>query len=847
MNISERWRDIDRVVDGALDLDPPLRAAFVARACADDDELCAEVERLLRSCEQARGFLEQPAFEYVAPLVTAEPASDVAEGMRVGPYRVVAEIGRGGMGSVYVAERDDDQYRQRVALKLVRRGLDGDQRILRRFMEERQILASLEHPNIARMLDGGVTTEGLPYFAMEFVEGTPIDRYCDARLLSVEGRLRLFCRVCDAVQYAHQRLVVHRDLKPSNILVTKDGIVKLLDFGIARLLADDAAPGDSPGTRTDVPMMTPAYASPEQIRGGALSTSSDVYSLGVLLYELLAGQRPRGDGGRIWQEVALVHTDDEAERPSVALRKDALAAGVAAGARGTTAGRLQHNLQGDLDTIVLTALRTEVERRYQTAEGLGADVQRYLAGHPVWARRDSWSYRTQKFVRRHRIAVAAGAAFVVLLLGFTAVTRVQSTRIARERDKAEQVSSLLAGLFTTSDPYAGRGREVTARDLLDSGALRVDRDLRSQPGTRGAMLAVIGRAYYGLGRYADARRMLERSIVLRRAELGEADTSVARTSNLLATVMLDQGNYIAAESLYRQTLVVRRRLLPPAHPDVASTLRGLALAHRARGDHARAEPLLREALSIQRRQRPPNALDIAATLTALAHLRRDAGDYAAAEPLYRRVYSLRLTKLGGRHPDVANSIVNIGGVLAAMGNYAAAEPLLRQGIASKRLSLGDEHPDVATDMGALASLLHNKGDATAAESVYREVLRRQRRLLPGGHSRTAHTLIGLGNVLVARGAAVEAEPLLREALAIVRGVLPAAHPRVAEAQLMLGRCLVSQARYDAAEPLLVGSFTSLLAAVGGRDRRTLESLVQVVDLYERSGQNEAAARYRAMR
>ena len=845
----ERWLEIDRIVDVALDLAPDERASYLVAACAHDATLRADVERLLRSCVAAADFLERPAAEYAAPLVSSvtsvTAATPPVEGTRVGPYRIVGEAGRGGMGVVYVAERDDDQYRRRVALKLVRRGLDDDGSLVRRFVEERQILATLEHPSIARLLDGGVTSDDLPYFAMEYVEGTPIDRYCDERRLTLDARLGLFGSVCDAVQYAHRRLVVHRDLKPSNILVTEGGEVKLLDFGIAKLLAPDAAGHRAPDTRTGMRRMTPEYASPEQLRGDAVSTASDVYSLGVLLYELLAGRRPHDAAGRSTHEVARARTEDEVTRPSVALGRGPNAA-AAAQARSTNPDRLRRRLAGDLDTIVLAAMRAEPERRYGSAEQLGADVRRHLAGLPVSARRDTWPYRAHKFVRRHRVGVGAAAIIVLLLAVSTVTTRLQSARIARERDTAAQVSGFLVDLFNAADPYGSAGREITARVLLDSGAARVARDLGGQPEVRADLMATMGRAYYGLGQYGEARRLLEQALALRQSALGDTDTSVARTTNLLAQTMLDQGDYVGADSLYRRALELRRRLLGATHLDVAQTLRGLALTRRARGDNAGAETLLRQALAIQQSRRA-GPLDVATTLNALAHVHRDGGRYAAAESLYQQVYDMRRTRLGDEHPDVANSIVNIGAAIASAGDYDRAEPLLRRGLESKQRSLGDEHPDVATDMSGLANLLHRKGDLARAESLYREVLRRQRRLLPAGHSRTATTLLGLGTVLVARDVSIEAEPLLREALAIERRVLPAADPRIAEVQRALGQCLVRLGRDRDAEPLLAESFTSLQAAWGSNDPRTLELRQSIVEMYERLGRTDDAARYREMR
>ena len=470
----ERWKLIEPLLDAALELPLEARGAFLASACGDP-VLRAEVELLLASCARAEGWLTRSAPDLYAGLIAELDTPGAAEGARIGPYRIVGEAGHGGMGTVYIAERDDDQYRKRVALKVVRGGPGLDSQLVRRFVEERQILASLDHPNIARLLDGGVTGDRSPWFAMEFVGGLPLDRYCDAHRLSIERRLALFLDACNAVQYAHRNLVVHRDLKPSNILVTDTGEVKLLDFGIAKLLAQSAAADRSPVTQTELRLLTPEYASPEQVRGEPVSTTSDVYSLGVVLFGLLTGGRPHQHAGRALERAVL---EEEPERPSaVAIRAPV----EAAAARGLTPERLRRRLRGDLETIVLMALRKEPERRYLTVEQLAGDLRCYLDGRPVTARRNSWAYRAGKFVARNPGGVAAAIGLTVLLVGFGVVTAAQSARTARERDKAKQLAGFLTELFAAPDPWRNRGQSVTAREMLDSGAVRLDRQLRDQP------------------------------------------------------------------------------------------------------------------------------------------------------------------------------------------------------------------------------------------------------------------------------------------------------------------------------------------------------------------------------
>src|SRR5262245_56368970 len=436
-----RLRQVLDAADRALELEPGERTAFVERCCAEDPSLGAELKALLASAEFATP-LDGTAAAYVEPLLIAGPPLDAlpAAASRIGSYRILGQIGRGGMGAVYLAERADDQYRKHVAVKLLPTFSASDEQPVRRFLEERQILAALEHPDIARLLDGGVTPEGLPWFAMEYVEGAPIDRYCDDHCLTIEQRLELFRRVCAAVQYAHRNLVVHRDLKPANILVSNDGRVKLLDFGIAKLLGGDGAGGPPAVTLTDERLMTPRYASPEQVTGGAVSTASDVYALGVLLHELLTGRDPYRLPSEQSFEVVQAILEREPERASVSASRAAADydPAVVARARGTTSVRLRRHLMGDLDMILLTALQKHPARRYGSVEQLQADLERHLTGLPIAARGDGRLYRARKFVRRNTVGVVVAAIFALVVVGFVGLTSVQAVRIRAEARHARE-------------------------------------------------------------------------------------------------------------------------------------------------------------------------------------------------------------------------------------------------------------------------------------------------------------------------------------------------------------------------------------------------------------------------
>ena len=482
---TDRFRRVDTIFDAALDLPPDEQTAFIDRECGDDEALRAEVLELVRAYHQADSLLDAPAARVAAPLLDASAALAGPVPERIGAFRVVREIGRGGMGRVFLGERADGEFEQRVAIKLIQHGTPG---VLRRFIEERRILALLEHPGIARLVDGGLTPSGLPYFAMELVEGEPIDRYCERRGLTLDQRLELFGRVCEAVAYAHRRLVIHRDLKPSNILVTADGQVKLLDFGIAKLLGP--APADE--TRTFLSAMTPEFAAPEQIRGAAVSTATDVYALGVLLYLLLTGERPYDLRGKSPAEIERIVCDDPPPRPST-----------------QAPARRRRALRGDLDLIVMTALQKAERRRYQSPAALAEDLERFRRGEAILARPDSAGYRLGKFVGRHRVAVGLPALLVAALAGAAGREGVLRGRAEAEARKAREVEQFLVGVFDVADPNGLEtpdGGSVTARELLDRGARRIDSSLAGQPEVQAELRSVLGRVYTNLGLYDRPRR-----------------------------------------------------------------------------------------------------------------------------------------------------------------------------------------------------------------------------------------------------------------------------------------------------------------------------------------------------
>lgn len=793
----DRWQEVKAVLDGVLERHPSERTTFLELVCGRDRALREEVESLLAIEQETSGFLAAPVF---GPF--RDQADILKEGERLGAYRVLRKIGHGGMGSVYLAVRADDAYEKRVAIKVL--GLGTAEEIGRRFRAERQILANLDHPNIAKLLDGGADENGRPYLVMEYVEGRPIDEHCADGALPLRERLELFQKVCAAVHFAHQNLVVHRDLKPANILVSPDGDPKLLDFGIAKLLD----PGRHDPTFTEIGLrpMTLEYASPEQVAGETITTASDVYSLGVLLYRLLTGRSPYEEAqGRQALERAVREIDPPWPSEVVKEREEA------------------RRLAGDLDTIVLRSLSKDSERRYASAEQLAADVRRHLDGLPVLARPDTVRYRTGKFVRRHRLGVSSAAAVLLIILSFgIAMTFLyrkaveERRRSEAERERAEEVSEFLESLFAINDPGLSRGETITAREVLDRGAEQIIQDLETQPEVRAELMDTMGRAYRSLGLYTPARDLLERSLSLRRAHLDRDDPRIAESLHALAVLLRQTGDDGAAEPLVRAAVEIQVRFYGEEHAETLRGLNNLASLLEARGELGPAEDLYRRVLHLKRQTLGDEHEDVARGLNNLATLLYSKGDLAAAEPLYREALTIRRKIYGRRpHPEVAANLNNLAALLGDRGDAERAERLYREALEMRRELYPEPHLDIARNCSNLASLLRDRGDLAAAETLYREALS-VADAIPEvqEHPIRAVILRNHADLLTETGRPAEAEPLAREALSIFRKAEPPQPMRIADAESVLGGCLAAQGRTAEAEPLLRGSLEILKDARG---------------------------------
>ena len=774
-NSAER---LQHVFITALAYPPKERAAYLDDACSDDPALRKEVESLLAADAEADkgAFLQNPGV-HLKP--EEEVQTETLEDQQIGPYRILEPLGQGGMGRVFLAERED--VGTQVALKLVPGNFISPE-IRQRFLFERRVLARLNHPNIARLLDAGVTEDDMPYFVMDVARGEPITEYCNHRHLSVEARLALFMTVCDAVQYAHQRLIVHRDLKPQNILVGDDDSgmaqVKLLDFGIAKLLAEEE---DASLTKTGMRVMTMRYAAPEQILGDTITTATDVYALGLLLYQLLTGQHPYNLEG-LPHEISRAIVETAPKKPSTAVKEvshsgddtDTISID-----RSTTIEQLQRRLRGDLDVICLKALEKEPERRYQTAEQLQADIRRYMSGLPVIARAPTVGYRVQKFVSKNRVAVV-----VVLLVSVAifsslgaALWQAQRARAAAETARAEahtaeQVKTYLVEVFKTANPWeVPMGDELTARELLARGAERIE-SLEDEPIVQAELLGVLGEAYGGLGVNEEARTLMERALATRKAVYGEEHAEVATGMAGLAGLLFEIGSYEEAEPLYRESLAMRRRLLDANHNDMAASLNDLAAVLNSMGRQEEAEPLLRESLAIQRHIHGEEHHTIAVTMANLAGVLRSREQYDEAEALYRDALAIQRSQLGEEHPNVAVTLMSIVLVLRAQERYEEAEPLLRESLAMRVRLFGEEHDNTAGARHQLGRLLMDMNRPEEAEPLFRDALRVSQKVNGAQNWKTAVATVGLGRVLTALGRYEEAELHLSNAYAFYESGAP---------------------------------------------------------------------------
>ncbi len=860
----DRWDEVDRIYGQALGLAVEERHPFLVEVCAGDTELLDTVSRLLLSSDQAADVLVGPGTELLRAALTrgddAEVWTALAPGTSVGRYRLVREIGRGGMATVYAAERADGAFERRVAVKILR-GVDSEE-LGRRFVTERQILSSLSHPNIARLLDGGSMETGRPFLVMELVEGEPITSWADRRRMGIGERLRLFLQVVDAVQYAHGRLVVHRDIKPSNVLVDADGHARLLDFGIAKLLEEsvDEASHTRPATR----WMTPEYAAPEQILSRAVTTATDVHALGVLLYELLTGRRPFGGDGRVGFDLERAICEEPPIAPSSAI--SATVAGRAgrgrastpedvAAARGSTTARLARTLAGDLDAILSKCLRKQPEDRYRSAQELRDDIGRHLTGFPVRAREGLRAYRARKFLGRHRLAVSAAATVGVVLLGSAALlarlqaeTAVQrdlaaeaAARAETEAENARLVIDFMADVFRGRDPNQAPPDTITARELLAWGTERVEAEFSDRPAVQADLMLVLGDAHFNLGQFDEGMRLAEHAVELLRSTFGSRSPEVAEGLGRLGDLQRQARELSLAEASYSEALDI---LLDAGggqdrHRSTYA-LQGLGMTLAAEQRPDSAEVLLRRALALG--PHDPHDAAYVGRLLGLAYVLRHAGKLAESEALYEEGIPAYRRLSERRDGQLAIHLNNLAYLHRVKGDWDDAVELYREALEISAPLYGRGHPNTLLVANNLAGALQEMGRDDEVVAVLAESAEAAEKQWPNGHWRAAVARGAVGDALLRQGRLDEAEPYLRaEATYLERELGPLhdwtsfAYARIAVIDLLRGDTARGRAFLD-----------RLHAYLGGHEL-TADNVGQLVTFLYVLGDTGPAEQYRRFR
>jgi eukaryotic-like serine/threonine-protein kinase len=856
----ERWRVLSPYLDQALELPTDQRGDWLKSISSRDAALAADLQAMLSQqavVEESR-FMDRALLD---PRTTLAPSM---AGHVLGNYRLVSMIGEGGSGSVWLAERCDGRYQGRAAVKLLNRSLIGAVGE-ERFRREGTILAQLRHPQIAHLIDAGISSTRQPYLVLEHVDGVTIDRFCDQQALGIDDRIRLFLHVLEAVAHAHANLVVHRDLKPANVLVSTDGQVKLLDFGIAKLVQGDAkrepvAAESSAVSREIGRALTPEFAAPEQVSGGAVTTATDIYALGILLYVLLTGDHPAGDAVRSPETLLRAILLSDPPRLSEAVeRAGTRDATVNLASRyGTTSARMSGHLRGDLDAIVALALKKDPTQRYSSVTAFADDLRRFLRREPVSARADTIRYRAGKFLQRHTAGVAAITAVGALIVALTAVytIRISAQRdlAQREKAKAVKVGELLMTLLTSADPIRGGPADPALRALLDNGAEQVQKELSGAPELQAEMLTMMGRTYRRLGVYDKAERLLQQALASGRQVYGGEDVRLAQTLQDLGIVLGDRGDYIAASRDLEEALAMRRRLLGRDHSEVAITLAELGRIYQDQGRNDRAEPIHREALAIRRAALGDEHRETAVSSSDLASVLRLNGDLDTAERLLRQSLAINRKTRGEEHPNTATSLHDLALIGATRGDYASAEGELRTALAMQRKGLGGRHPLVAITLNNLAHVLvalHRPGEAAAALDEALDIVRPA---LGSEHQLVAIISINRGAVYLAQNQPREAESLLRPALQLrsrAPGVVPNRRRAfvdddwsIGATRSLLGASLAGLQRFDEAESMLLAARRDLEEAPGTRPEQIAITVDRIRNLYIAWGKSDRVAAYR---
>ncbi|HYI97117.1 MAG TPA: serine/threonine-protein kinase [Bryobacteraceae bacterium] len=862
---ARRWERVQALFHTVVELGPEQRTQALQRECAGDPALMTEVLRMLEADARSAGLLDAGLPQIADQMLPATPMGR----RNISPWEIRHILGEGGMGTVFFAVRPD--LGTSAAIKVLRDSWLSPAR-RERFAHEQYNLAQLDHPNIARLLDASTLEDGTPYFVMEYVEGLHLDEYCDVHGCGMRERLRLFRSVCEAVQFAHGRAIIHRDLKPSNVLVTSNASVKLLDFGVAKRLDEFGLVSDL--TRTGLRMLTPAFAAPEQLRGEPAAMGADVYSLGVILYRLLTGRLPFDDLRRDL-DLAALSLNRDVVRPSLVARR----VQQKGNARVRGISRASWN---DLDVICLKAMHNDAGQRYASAEALRRDIDHYLAGEPLEARPDTHWYRTRKFVRRHRIVVAATglsllAASVLIVLFMTRLSAERNAAIA-EVARTQRIQHFMQNLFDGGDPDAGPSHDLRVAALLDKGvqeAAALDKD----PDIQAELYQNLGNIYRKLGDLSRAEMLFNTALRKRRQLSGDSSAAIAETTAMLALLRVDQAKLDEAERLAREAVAISRGALPPEHPTIAIATEGLGRVLEEKGKYADSIPVLEEAVRLRSSPRTSGS-DLAGALYELANAYFYAGKYKDAEAINHRVLKINREIYGAQHPRVAEVLVNLGAIQQDTGNYPEAEkyqrealgitrtffgethyrtaagftlvarslvyqkkfdeaaPLLRDAIAVQERVFGRVHPRVASAVNELGTVALQKGDPEGAKKQFRRMLEIYKVVYPEGHYLIGTATSNLGSAFMASHDNVEAEKLFRRAIAVFARTLSVDHLNTAIARVKLGRTLLRQRRFAEAEAESSAGYNILRKQMNPSVTWLNSARADLVEIYGALGQTE---------
>ncbi len=834
-------RKIDQIIDGALRLEENEQENFIKEACGKNQDLLKVALEyysfIIKADEQ--DFLEEGLGEY-AYLLDKEAIQDQTEsisklviGKDIGPYRIRESIGEGGMGMVYLAERIDGEFDQSVAVKFVRGGLFSDY-MRKRFAIEKRILSKLDHPNIARLLDGGITDDGIPFLIMEYVEGLPLDEYCNENNIDTRGRIDLFLQICRAVQSAHSNLIIHRDLKPQNILVNPKGQVKVMDFGIAKFTDPDADEESVFRTRDGNFIASLGYAAPEQFRSEDPTLATDIYQLGLVLHKLLTGRLPYSVKECSPAEAEQIICETKPAKPSTHVDRE----------KDDNQWPVQPDqLKGDLDTIILKALQKEPGKRYGSAEMLAGDIERHLAGLPILARPATMRYRAGKFIVRHRRVLAA---VCLMIAGLAGIIFHYTSQLADERDtaqyeaeRAEAINTFLIDVFETADPEVNRGEEISAGEMLNRG-VDMAANLTSQPELQVDMLAIAGEIYRSLGDYDNAGNLIEQALTQARAIYGDEHEVVASIKYSMGTVLMSKGDHKMAEKYIIDALELQRKLLGNMHSDVASSLYFLGNIRMRAGDFTTADDFFREALIIRQSVLGYSHPEVAYSLSGLGNLSRRMRDFDKAIDKHNEALNIRRSVFGDNHPSVAKSLSHLGITYGIQGDHQQALVMFEEAYEILRSVYGDIHPEVVRDLNNIGVTQRRMGNYEQAQEIYREVLEIRKSILNNTHPDIARSYNNLGAVYRYKGNYQEARILNERALEIRRAALGDFHPDVASSLNHLGLIYRQLAEYERALAVHKEALDIRRYLFGDEDRSVATSLHNLGALFHTTGEYEKA-------